>query len=98
MKARLARSNALSATRIASGKRFATRSVSSLSLRVSHSFCSPFITLPTLAELGDQVSSNLFRRHRQRLPLLCDYIIASEITRGPLHFTRWADVFPVPAD
>src|SRR4051794_32465809 len=81
---------------MASGKRLLTRRVSSLSFRISHSCFSPFIGLPTLAELGDQVRRKLFCRQRQRLPLFRHYIIAPEKTCGALYFTRRTNGFSVP--
>src|ERR1043166_4847837 len=68
---RLARSRAVSAIRIASGKRLLARRVSSLSLRMAQSFSSPFMPrLPALAQLGNQLPGQIFRGQRQGLSLV----------------------------
>src|SRR5207244_9635583 len=87
LKVRLARSSTVSATRIASGKRFVARSVSSLSFRIDHSLCSPFIgASPALAQLCDQICGELFGRKRQGLAFVGGRIAADEKAGRTTHF------------
>src|SRR4051812_30072459 len=91
MKARFARSKAVSATRMASGNRLLALSVSSLSLRISQSFCSPVMHLPTLANLTDEMAGKFFGGERQCLPLIGHEVVSSKVTRRALHFARRAN-------
>src|SRR5205814_1535395 len=92
-----ANSSAFSPTRMASGKRWPARRVSSLSSRICQSFSSPF-TLPAFTQLANEPGSQLLRRQRQCLPLIGDNIGPDEKARGAGDFGRRREHLAVPID
>src|SRR5947207_3510643 len=87
VKVRLASSSAVSATRIASGRRLRARNVSSLSFRMDQSRSSPFMRAsPALAQLRNHICGQPFCGEWQRLPFVRGGVGANEKACVARHF------------